>query len=341
MALFAANESVIRPPEIAFESAYPKRSKADFCKLDSSSPEFYCMNWVKKDVVHFFVRENRVAAWILRAKELPFPAPAIVMGPGFSGVKDCFYDLVADDFAAAGYQVVLFDYPGFGDSDGLPRQEVNYEIQIETYRAAVDFLFTTLPDHISKVGLWGGSYSGSHALVAAATDDRIACLVAMTPFVSGSTHWQNLPEKIRVKLSSYFAAEAARLEGGSPAGMVPVVANDPHVFCMLPGKPAYHFGMLCQDRSAQWLNEVTVQSIAMHFKYDPIHWARDIKVPCQVQIASNDELIPAAESDRLYRTIAAPIKELKVIPGDHFSPFLANRKETTIQAIDWFDRHLK
>ncbi|MCB9269839.1 MAG: alpha/beta fold hydrolase [Lewinellaceae bacterium] len=107
--------------------------------------------------------------------------------------------------AAADYVVVLFDYPGFGESEGLPQQEVNPDLQIETYRAAFDFLSSQQAVDTNRIGLWGGSYSGSHALVAASLENRVRCVGCHdTPFVSGSAHWQNLPDKMRIRLSALF-----------------------------------------------------------------------------------------------------------------------------------------
>jgi hypothetical protein len=37
----------------------------------------------------------------------------------------------------------------------------------------------------ARIGLWGTSYAGGHALVLGATDKRVACVVAQVPTISG------------------------------------------------------------------------------------------------------------------------------------------------------------
>ena len=50
--------------------------------------------------------------------------PAIVMAPGFSGVKEMSLPEYADKFAEAGFVTLLFDYRTFGESEGEPRQQL-------------------------------------------------------------------------------------------------------------------------------------------------------------------------------------------------------------------------
>ncbi len=49
------------------------------------------------------------------------PRPVIVMGHGFGGVRALRLYAYAERFVAAGYLVVVFDYRGFGESEGSPR----------------------------------------------------------------------------------------------------------------------------------------------------------------------------------------------------------------------------
>jgi len=50
--------------------------------------------------------------------------PCVVMGHGFGATRDAGLMPFAERFAAAGADVLLFDYRGYGTSDGTPRQNV-------------------------------------------------------------------------------------------------------------------------------------------------------------------------------------------------------------------------
>src|SRR3954451_3156087 len=63
--------------------------------------------------------------------------PVVVMAHGLAGTKDSGLLPFGQAFAAAGLDVLLFDYRGFGGSDGTPRQVVSLAGQVEDYRAAM------------------------------------------------------------------------------------------------------------------------------------------------------------------------------------------------------------
>ncbi len=59
------------------------------------------------------------------------------MAHGFGTTRDSGLLPFAERFAAAGCDVLLFDYRGFGGSDGSPRQDVDHRRHREDYHAAV------------------------------------------------------------------------------------------------------------------------------------------------------------------------------------------------------------
>ena len=75
------------------------------------------------DEISFASGRDRCAAWHFDANGDAFAGaggvPCVVMAPGFAGTRDtnALMDY-ARGFAAAGLAVVLFDYRGFGGSDG-------------------------------------------------------------------------------------------------------------------------------------------------------------------------------------------------------------------------------
>ena len=74
----------------------------------------------------------------------PDGRPVVVMGHGFGGTKDAGLQPFAERISAAGIDVLAFDYRGFGDSEGEPRQSISVKRQIQDYHAAIDAA-TSLP----------------------------------------------------------------------------------------------------------------------------------------------------------------------------------------------------
>jgi fermentation-respiration switch protein FrsA (DUF1100 family) len=64
-------------------------------------------------------------------------APTIIMAHGFSAVKEMGLPDFAEQFAAAGFVSLAFDYRCFGDSEGEPRSQLFPLHQVEDLRDAI------------------------------------------------------------------------------------------------------------------------------------------------------------------------------------------------------------
>ena len=142
------------------------------------------------DDISFFSADDRCAAWHFRASGDAFTGrggrPCVVMAPGFASTRDTG-GLVAyaKGFAAAGLDVVLFDYRGFAASGGSPRQLVWASRQRQDYRAAIAAARRLPGIDPERIVLWGISNSGGHVVRVGAEDRRVAAVVSVTPAVDG------------------------------------------------------------------------------------------------------------------------------------------------------------
>ncbi len=91
----------------------------------------------------------------------------------------------AKPFSEAGIDAFIFDYRGFGDSGGIPRQDVSYLRQREDYHAAIAAARGLPNVDETRIAIWGTSYSGGHVLVAAAQDQKISAVISMNPATDG------------------------------------------------------------------------------------------------------------------------------------------------------------
>src|SRR2546427_12815209 len=112
--------------------------------------------------------------------------PGIVQGPGWLGLMDSKpYERYHRSFTEAGYAVLVFDYRGFGDSEGdegliLP------QLQTEDIRNAITYLETRPEVDSRRIGLFGsGGTGGANPIYVAAIDHRVKCVVSNYAFASG------------------------------------------------------------------------------------------------------------------------------------------------------------
>src|SRR5258706_520365 len=84
-----------------------------------------------------------------------------------------------------GFVVLVHDHRNFGTSGGDLRGDVDPWVQIRDWRRAISYLEARPEVDPARIGLWGTSYAGGHALVLGATDRRLRCIVSQVPTISG------------------------------------------------------------------------------------------------------------------------------------------------------------
>ena len=98
--------------------------------------------------------------------------PGIILCQGFAATKEMLLPAYAEKFAEAGYVALTFDYRGFGESGGELGKLVP-SLQIEDIKNAITYLLSLDNVDANRIGLWGTSYGGANAIVAASEDKRI------------------------------------------------------------------------------------------------------------------------------------------------------------------------
>jgi fermentation-respiration switch protein FrsA (DUF1100 family) len=267
--------------------------------------------------------------------------PLVAMAHGFSAVKEMYLDRFAEVFSRAGIAALVYDNRNFGASDGEPRQEIDPWQQVRDYRHAITWATSRAEIDADRIGVWGSSYSGGHALVGA-IDRRVKCVVSQVPLVSGS---RNLKRLIRADLMAavrqqFDADREARFKGGAPA-MMPVVAEDPMAPAALPTADSWRwFTETGRSRASAWRNEVTLRTVEMLGEYEPRDYVPRISpTPLLMLIAAGDHLAVADEAFAAYNCALEP-KRILVLKGGHFDAYVEDFERASGAARDWLVEHL-
>jgi uncharacterized protein len=158
------------------------------------------------------------------------PHPGVTMAHGYAGVREHGLERFARVFAEAGFVVLVHDHRGFGHSDGEPRYDVDPWRQIVDWRWAISYLESRETVDPDRIGLWGTSFAGGHAIVLGATDRRLRAVVAQVPTISG--YQQSLrrvpPDQVPALEVSFIDDDRRRFRGEPPATQA-VVSADPAV----------------------------------------------------------------------------------------------------------------
>lgn len=193
------------------------------------------MTEVSRRSLDLFSEGTRVAAEIFTpADAVPLNGfPAVLLCHGWGGLKD-HLALYAKQFARNGFAAMVFDYRGWGESDGriiaprtaprlleagdvtltvrVLREIVDPIDQVADIKACLAVLATEPDVDAARIGIWGSSYGAGHAVWMTGNDERIKCAVAQ---IGG----YDLPPRYRERARER-AADKARGE------IEPVVPQD-------------------------------------------------------------------------------------------------------------------
>jgi uncharacterized protein len=270
------------------------------------------------------------------------PRPTVVMSHGVSAVKEQHLARYAERFAAEGYTVLVFDYRYLGASDGEPRGRVIPHLQHEDIRAALTYA-TMLPGVDAKrIALWGTSYSGGHALFVGALDPRVKAVLVQVPGI-------NIPHSLIALISrpvfdgllSTIAGDQAARNAGGQGGAIPVVA-EPGQPAFLAAADAYEWFMSSATQAPNWVNSITLESIARAAEYVPDAFIELIAPrPLLMQVATKDGLIPANLARQAFHRAGEP-KTIEFYDCGHFDPYANEPWASRFLAgqVRWLKEHL-
>jgi uncharacterized protein len=268
------------------------------------------------------------------------PHPAITMAHGFAGVKEHGLERFARAFANAGFVVLVHDHRGFGASDGSPRSDVDPWVQIADWRRAISFLESQTFVDPDRIGLWGSSYAGGHAIVLGATDRRLRAVVAQVPTISG--YQQSLrrvaPDLVPALEAAFIDDERRQFHGAPPATQA-VVSADPSVPAAYRSPEAVAFYTQPVPEGV-WENTMTIRSTRAARMYEPGTWITRVSpTPLLMIVGLHDTVTVTDLALGAYEQALQP-KKLATIDGGHFDPYLTSFGESSGAAIAWFNEHL-
>lgn len=267
--------------------------------------------------------------------------PAIVMTGGYGTTKEMFTDLYAAKFAAAGFVVVLYDGRGFGASDGTPRHEANPWQQIEDFRHAITYASSLNFVDTARIGIWGSSYSGGHAIVVAATDRRVKCVTVQVPTINGTkAALRRVYGEAENALLDRFGQDRLQRSAGTAPVMLPIM-GDANSGAVYRSKDAVDWYTAAYKRAPAEKPEITLRSVEFARSYNPGDYIERISpTPFLMQVAEKDYVTPTDLSLEAYRNALEP-KSLQIISGaGHFDPYIRYFDSTSGAALAWFVKHL-
>jgi dienelactone hydrolase len=287
-----------------------------------------------------FISENvrLTAQWFYAGENEGRKLPTVIIAPGWGATAANFRE-DAVDLARAGYLVMLFDYRGWGDSDGRvmltspqsaaggPSAPAAFTAQVRELRGYVDpweqvedwfnaisYAAADPMVDAGRIGILGSDLSGGHVIYVAANDPRVKALVSQVSATDTRPYKPYQPDP--AKVIAQANAAASRLATGQaqyPADRARAVGE-------LVGAPV-------GNKVVRWA---------------PVEQANRVAAPALFVLAQKEELFSNTNNGQLACERVTGPRKMVMLPNiTHYDIYGAERTRAITAAIDWFDRYLK
>ena len=289
---------------------------------------------MRQQTVEFFSEGCRLAG-ILRRPDHDEQGPAVVQGPGWLGLKDAkLYLPYHEALTAAGMTVLIFDYRGFGDSEG-DRGILSPRNQLEDLINAVTFAQTLPSVDPLRIGVFGsGGTGGGNAVLLAAHDRRVSCAVSQVPVADGEDWLHRMRREYEWYefLARLDADRRARVTTGSGALV------HPREEIMVP-TPERRSTTVKADVDDRIPSAVPLSAADEILAYKPIDVAARARNLMVIGV-EDDATTPTDHAVALYEAAPEPKKLIMQRMTTHYAAY-AQHGDVVIPAIvDWYRNHL-
>ncbi|MDC5705514.1 alpha/beta hydrolase [Vibrio europaeus] len=284
--------------------------------------------------VKFTSQNSQISGHLYLPTATTQPSPLVILCHGFCGVKELLLPAFAERFANQGYAALTFDYRGFGESEGETGRLVP-KLQIEDIHAAIEWAKMESNVDSNRIALWGSSFGGANAIIAASQSDDIKCVIAQLTFADGETvitGEMSAEEKDKF-LSTLERMRDKKAKTGKEM-MVPIAK-------VLSDQQSVDFFNQFKDDFPALTIKIPFLTVWETINHKPVEALANLNKPVMIVAAEQDGVNPLSESQVLFDKANEP-KALHVEEGaTHYQVYSGKHFESVVtKQLEWFNQYL-
>ena len=267
-----------------------------------------------------FMAEGALCAATLHLPQDTAPdqqLPAILMVGGWGSIQMALTSSFTHSFVEAGHAVMEFDYPGWGDSGGFPRQGINPWRRTRVADTALVHLKSQQQVLAHDITLWGTSFGGGHVVDLATQHPELKGAIVQVPMLDGLAATFATPPGRLIKLIGLGLMD--QLKPGAPI-TIPTLGREGDFATMdRDGGWDAMASALAAYPDHKYDNRVAARSVLTMPLYRPWLRLKDVQIPMLMIGATGDTVAPFV-SDKVKR-VGNPNVQVIEVDANHFDPY--------------------